>query len=170
MIKSQAITKNLNIFLGCKNLFWCQLSVIKRFWGCHSGDVTYYRVYFSTKYRYVHTPTGWHLSNTISKVYRELPHLLEFPCFPSHQIPILYYRPRRSCEGYVFTPVCHSVHGGGSASVHAGIPPHPQGAGTPPPEHPGTRSPRSRQPTPPGAETATAADDTHPTGMHSCYL
>ena len=25
------------------------------------------------------------------------------------------------CKGYVFTPVCHSVHRGGSASVHAGI-------------------------------------------------
>ena len=24
-----------------------------------------------------------------------------------------YYRPQRSCEGYVFTPVCHSVHRGG---------------------------------------------------------
>ena len=22
------------------------------------------------------------------------------------------YRPQRSCEGYIFTPVCHSVHGG----------------------------------------------------------
>ena len=28
----------------------------------------------------------------------------------------------------------------------------------------------SRHPSPPGAETATAADGTHPTGMHSCYL
>ena len=25
------------------------------------------------------------------------------------------------CEGYVFTRVCHSVHGGGSAPVHAGM-------------------------------------------------
>ena len=24
-----------------------------------------------------------------------------------------FYRSRQSCEGYVFTPVCHSVHGGG---------------------------------------------------------
>ena len=41
------------------------------------------------------------------------------------------------CEGYVFTRVCHSVHRGGSASVHAGIPPwsrpNPPGA-EPPPE------------------------------------
>ena len=41
-----------------------------------------------------------------------------------------FYRPQRSCEDYVFTPVCHSVHRGGSASVHAGIPPPPR-AGTP---------------------------------------
>ena len=34
------------------------------------------------------------------------------------------------CKGYVFTSVCHSVHGGVSASVHAGI--HtPPGADTP---------------------------------------
>ena len=26
-------------------------------------------------------------------------------------------------QGYVFTRVCNSVHGGGSASVHAGTPP-----------------------------------------------
>ena len=63
---------------------------------------------------------------------------------------IFYYRPQRNCEGYIFTPVCHSVHGGGggSASVHAGIP--PPGAGpqppweqTPPP--PGSRHPSSRR-------------------------
>ena len=42
----------------------------------------------------------------------------------------LYYRPQRSCEGYVFTPVGLSTRGG-SASVYAGIPPprtrHPPG-------------------------------------------
>ena len=26
------------------------------------------------------------------------------------------YRPQRSCEGYIFTPVCHSVRGGGGGS------------------------------------------------------
>ena len=42
------------------------------------------------------------------------------------------FRPQRGCEGYVFTPVCPST--GGSASVHAGIPPSPpQGADTLPP-------------------------------------
>ena len=76
------------------------------------------------------------------------------------------YRPQRSCEGYVFTPVCHSVHMGGvclSACWDT----------TPPPGV----SPRSRHP-PPGADpswagtpqqTATVADGTHPTGMHSCW-
>ena len=30
------------------------------------------------------------------------------------------YRPQRSCEGYVFTRVCHSVHKGGCVvSKHA---------------------------------------------------
>ena len=51
-----------------------------------------------------------------------------------------YYRPQRSCgQGYVFTRVCDSVHRGGSASVHAGIPSplggrHPPGKQTPPRE------------------------------------
>ena len=49
-----------------------------------------------------------------------------------------YYRPQRSCgQGNIFTPVCHSVHREGSASVHAGIPTPPR-----------TRSPQSRHPSP----------------------
>ena len=64
---------------------------------------------------------------------------------------------------------------GGSASVHAGIPPlpgpgthrdqaHPRyqasplGPGTPPDQ------------APPSPETATVVDDMHPTGMHSCLF
>ena len=37
---------------------------------------------------------------------------------------IYHYRPQRSCEGYVFTPVCHSVHGGCAipACIAGGIP------------------------------------------------
>ena len=59
------------------------------------------------------------------------------------------YRPQRSCEGYVFTPVCHSVHGRGvSASVHVGIPPPtlPPQEKTPPlgPGSPEQAPPRSR--------------------------
>ena len=95
-----------------------------------------------------------------------------------------FYRPQRSCgQCYIFTPVCHSVHGGGSASVHAGIPTNPEQ--TPP----GSRSPN--QTSPPGADTPPLRADTpleqtpppgkqtpaygiraagtHPTGMHSCH-
>ena len=85
------------------------------------------------------------------------------------------YRPQTKFAKVMFLhlSVSHSVHRGGSASVHTGIPPHthprsrhPPGADTPPP--PRTRHPpQSRLPLP-GAETATAADGTHPTGMHSC--
>ena len=53
----------------------------------------------------------------------------------------IYYRPQRSCEGYVFTPVHLST--GGSASVHAGI---PLGAGTPPGADCPSPSPGSRPP------------------------
>ena len=67
---------------------------------------------------------------------------------------------------------CLSVHGGGVCLVHAGIPPpgsrqpprsrHPPGADTPLEQTP------PHQQTSPG-ETATAADGTHPTGMHSYF-
>ena len=40
------------------------------------------------------------------------------------------YSPQRSCEGYVFTPVCHSVHGGGLPQCMVGYP-TPSGAATP---------------------------------------
>ena len=88
---------------------------------------------------------------------------------------LTYYRPQRSCgQGNIFTPVCHSVHrGGGSASVHAGIPP-PPGAGTPPWEQahtPGSRHPPGPGTPPPGKQTRAyglRAAGTHPTGMHSC--
>ena len=56
----------------------------------------------------------------------------------------IHYRPQRSCEGYVFTGVCLST-GGGSASVHAGIPP-PRDHAPPGPDPPGTRPPRTRPP------------------------
>ena len=60
-----------------------------------------------------------------------------------------YYRPQRSCEGYVFTPVCLST-GGGSASVNAGIPPPPPGAGPPGNRHPsGSKHPPHREQAPP---------------------
>ena len=69
-----------------------------------------------------------------------------------------FYRPQRSYEGYVFTPVCHSVHRGGvclsawwdtiPGTRHPHVPgtpqdqAPPQGQGTPPgpgiPTHRGT--------------------------------
>ena len=88
------------------------------------------------------------------------------------------YRPQRSCEGYVFTGVCLSTWGGGVPDqVH---PPGtrytpqtrytPLGPGTPPRDQvhpPGTRYTPPDQMHP--RDTATAADGTHPTGMHSCF-
>ena len=73
---------------------------------------------------------------------------------------IVYYRPQRSCgQGNIFTPVCHSFCSqGGSASVHAGIPPPrpgrpPQTRLTPPRDQadpPGTRQTPLDQADPPG--------------------
>ena len=117
--------------------------------------------------------------------------ILVFENFFAHAIhPIVnslhrcnIYRPQRSCEGYVFTRVCHSVHGGGLPQCMLGYPPprsrappgaDPPGADPPGAEPPGSKHPPwSRHPQPPqGAdppETATVADGTHPTGMHSCW-
>ena len=45
-----------------------------------------------------------------------------------------FYRPQQSCEGYVFTPVCHSVHRGG-VCLNACWDTTPTGS-TPPGKHP----------------------------------
>ena len=76
------------------------------------------------------------------------------------------YWPQRSCgQGNIFTPVCHSFCSqGGSASVHAGIPPeqtppwsrHPPEQTSPRTRPPGADTPGSRHPpeqTPPGPDT-----------------
>ena len=42
------------------------------------------------------------------------------------------YRPKRSCEGYVFTRVCHSVHRGGLPQCMLGY--HPRRSRPPPQE------------------------------------
>ena len=112
---------------------------------------------------------------------------------PKH---IFTARKRSLGQGNIFTPVCHSVHRGWSASVHAGIPhPPPPGPGPTPPSPrsrpPGTRHPPRNQaaplgpgppprdqathrsrPCPPGAKHAgkygQRAGGTHPTGMQSC--
>ena len=103
-----------------------------------------------------------------------------------------YYRPQRSCgQGNVVTRVCHSVHRGVSASVHAGIPPpeadtpgsrHPLEADPPkadiPPKADKPPTPKSRHPPeadPPTPRKQTRAygqraAGTHPTGMHSWYF
>ena len=88
-------------------------------------------------------------------------------------------------EGYVFTPVCHSVHRGVCAPVHAGI--HPQEADNPSPrkwyppsqeadtprkQTPSQEADTPRKQTPPNAVNAgiygQQAGGTHPTGMHTC--
>ena len=66
------------------------------------------------------------------------------------------YRPQSSCGKVVFTGVCHSVHGGVSQHALGQTPPWA--------DNPLGRQPPVRHP-----PTATAADSTHPTGMHSCY-
>ena len=78
-------------------------------------------------------------------------------CNPS--VLVIYYRLQRSCEGYVFTPVCHSVHGEVYLSACWDIIPRP---GTPQSRHP------PQPPPPQSRQTATVGDGTHPTGMHSC--
>ena len=99
------------------------------------------------------------------------------------------YRPQRSCKGYVFT-------GGGGVCLTAcwdTTPPrsrHPPGADTPQADTPQADTPQEQtlpradtpwkqtplEQTPPGADhppprdTVTAADGTHPTGIHSCVV
>ena len=57
-----------------------------------------------------------------------------------------HYRPQQSCENYVFTPVCYSVHRGGlpqcKLGYHTPGTRHPPGAGTPPwSRHPPDQTP-----------------------------
>ena len=94
-----------------------------------------------------------------------------------------YYRRKRSLgQGNIFTPVCHSVHRGGSASRHARLPtPPPPGSRPPRTRHPpqsrpsgtrhppGTRHPLPGPDTPHGVEHAgQRVGSTYPTGMQSC--
>ena len=64
-------------------------------------------------------------------------------------VAIYFYRLQRSCEGYVFTPVCHSVHRRGCLPQHM-LGYHLPGAGTP--LGPGT-SPKQGPGIPPGPGT-----------------
>ena len=88
-----------------------------------------------------------------------------------------YYQPQRSCgQGNIFTPVCHSVHGGGGGvclSTCWDTTPQEQtspGADTPPETRytslPGLSTPPGKQTPAYGQRPA----GTHPTGMYSCFL
>ena len=85
---------------------------------------------------------------------------------------VYVYRPQRSCgQGNIFTPVCHSVHGGGflPQCVMGCHPPTP-----PDQTPPGSRPPRPPRTRPPPREAdssirSTIHTGTHPTGMHSCF-
>ena len=77
-----------------------------------------------------------------------------------------FYHPKKKLrKGDVFTPVYQSFCSQGSrwvpAPVHAGT--HPHWAGTPP-----AQTPPRADTLPHPQQTATAADGTHPTGMHTC--
>ena len=81
-----------------------------------------------------------------------------------------YYRPQLSCEGYVFTRICHSAHGGDAipACIADGIPAYLAAGGGLLPGGCLVPGEGGALETPP-KQTATVADGTHPTGMHSCY-
>ena len=64
-----------------------------------------------------------------------------------------FYRPQRSCEGYVFTRVCDSSQG--ECLLRGGL-------------LPGGGCSEGGVETHPRKQMATVADGTHPTGMHSC--
>ena len=72
-----------------------------------------------------------------------------------------HYRPQQGCEGYVFTCVCHSVHGG-VCYPSRWYPSMPCSRGEGGACSGGLWRPGPRK------QTATVADGTHPTGMHSC--
>ena len=89
----------------------------------------------------------------------------------------MYYRPQRSCEGYVFTGVCLPT--GGVLSQHAlqqvsgGVPgpgqlPCSLGRGVPGGLLWGGVCSQGAGPGGAGIPACTVADP--PTGMHSCYL
>ena len=100
-----------------------------------------------------------------------------------NQFVLYFYRRQQSCsQGNIFTPVCHSVHGGCLPQCMLGyhIPPradtpgsrHPRKQTAPRSRHPaGSRHPYRKQTPPPEQTPAYGqwAAGTHPTGMHSCY-
>ena len=89
-------------------------------------------------------------------------------------INITNYRPQRSYVKVMFSQACvkNSVHKGGVADTNqtSRHPSPPDQADTPPPDQAETPPDQADKPSRPTGETATAADSTHPTGMHSCYI
>ena len=84
------------------------------------------------------------------------------------------YRPQRSCEGYVFTGVCLSTGGVCLSACWDTTPRNrPPREQTPPQQtslaDTSGRHPPGTPPVRPPGETATAADGTHPTRIHSCF-
>ena len=69
-----------------------------------------------------------------------------------------------SCGKVMFSQACvkNSIHGGGGRGVCLQV----RGVYTPLGRHPLRQTPPGQ--TPPPKETASAADGTHPTGIHSC--
>ena len=95
------------------------------------------------------------------------------PSLCRQQKVINVYRPQRSCQGFVFTPVCLSTGGVVCLSACWDTTPWEQ---APPREqaHPPEQAPPWEQAHPPQEQalpqqTATVVDSTHPTGMHSCF-
>ena len=83
------------------------------------------------------------------------------PIFPS---AIDFYRPQRSCEGYIFTPVRHSVHGGGGLS-QCMLGYHPPEPGTAPPD----QAPPWDQAPSPGPSTTPRSRDGYCCGRYASY-
>ena len=80
-----------------------------------------------------------------------------------------FYRPQTKLrKGNAFTPVCQSFYSQGSVCLSACWDTHPPPPGQTPP---GQIPPAQTLPIPvhTGIDMATAADGTHPTGMHSCH-
>ena len=208
-------------------LILCGRRPLRKYWNCHCERTLlwYIDLFFRLKFN-VKKAIDFPLSFQGLFWYSDQEISFPFPCRHINQwvrgegesiqhaalmdyIPLIlwgFYRPQRSCEGYVFTGVCLSTGGGGRVpdQVHPRRSRHtpPRGADTHPPGSrplrvstppgarytprtrytPGTRyTPQGADPPGPGTapwdqvyppppwDTATAADGTHPTGMHSCW-
>ena len=98
-------------------------------------------------------------------------------CFVLTSFRLLSPPANEVCEGYVFTCVCHSVHGGGGVCLNACWDP-PSGADTPPRSRPPAEQTPPEQ-TPAGNRHPLCAvhagrysqqeGGMHPTGMQSCW-